>query len=528
MFKVCWDKEINGVLLCQSCDEPLNISPRPVFREELDILGFDRYWKYPQDSKSPLLWALGRRYFYKGIWVAEAKGGNLFEAPEIIITEDGKNLTLQPIDTRKLIEKNKEALFILENEAIDFVLDTYTKYKNRVDFIAVAFSGGKDSQVVLDIVSRVLPPDEFIVVFSDTTMELPHTYEIVEHTKKEYQKKYPTLKFYTVKPPKSAIEFWEDFGPPSRIHRWCCTVIKTAPFVNFIRELYHEKGNTKNPKILVFEGVRTEESEARSGYTRIALGVKHLTVINSRPILNWNTTELFCFLSKINTELNCLYRFGLTRAGCIVCPFGSTWSDYLINRIYPEVLEPYYTIIEKTLIENRLTSKSEKIKYLKNGKWKERAGGNVFVPNNRLIFVSNKRYLKIILNKNTQDFSELIKVISDRIYVRERNGIILGEINDPKCTFTFRIISKSQKTIILLHFILITETYYSKIKKVLYKTAYCRSCGACVVECKEGALTFLNGKLTIGKTCVHCFNCIDFCEKGCLVAKSIHVKQEQQ
>jgi phosphoadenosine phosphosulfate reductase len=33
-------------------------------------------WKY-QESNEPLLWALDRRYFYKGELVAEVKGGKI-------------------------------------------------------------------------------------------------------------------------------------------------------------------------------------------------------------------------------------------------------------------------------------------------------------------------------------------------------------------------------------------------------------------------------------------------------------------
>jgi phosphoadenosine phosphosulfate reductase len=187
MFKLEWDIENNGVILVTNESNGGIGNARPVFKEELDLLGFNKYWIYPETNQ-PLLWSIGRRYFYKGEFVAEAKGGNIYEAPQIIIKEAGNNLSLKPINLNKIIEKNKDALFILEQEAIDFVYSTYKKYKDKVDIIAVAFSGGKDSQIVLDIVSRTLPPDDYIVVFSDTTMELPLTYESIEQKKKNIWK----------------------------------------------------------------------------------------------------------------------------------------------------------------------------------------------------------------------------------------------------------------------------------------------------------------------------------------------------
>ena len=187
MFKLEWDIENNGVMLITNESTGGIGNARPVFKEELDLLGFNKYWIYPETNQ-PLVWAIGRRYFYKGEFIAEARGGNIYEAPQIIIKELGNNLSLKPINLNKIIEKNKDALFILEQEAIDFVYSTYKKYKDKVDIIAVAFSGGKDSQIVLDIVSRTLPPDDYIVVFSDTTMELPLTYESIEQKKKNIWK----------------------------------------------------------------------------------------------------------------------------------------------------------------------------------------------------------------------------------------------------------------------------------------------------------------------------------------------------
>ncbi|MBD3338548.1 MAG: phosphoadenosine phosphosulfate reductase family protein, partial [Candidatus Lokiarchaeota archaeon] len=213
MFKQKWDNENNGVLLSNKISEDQSIvSPRPVFFEELDLLGFGDHWNYPK-CLEPLLWAIGRRYYYKGIFVAEVKGGNIYDKPILDIKQ---KLTIEPINVEKLIKKNIEALKVLESEAIDFIQDTHKRYKNKVDLFSVAFSGGKDSQVILDLISRVLAPDEYVTIFTDTTMEIPFTYEAVENTKKKYKQIYPNLQFYTIKPKESALEYWEKFGPPSR------------------------------------------------------------------------------------------------------------------------------------------------------------------------------------------------------------------------------------------------------------------------------------------------------------------------
>jgi len=73
------------------------------FYEELNLFGFNKFWNYPQ-TEEPLLWRAGRRYYYKGEFVAEAKGGNIYEKPQIKITDAGKNPNLEPIDTIKLLD----------------------------------------------------------------------------------------------------------------------------------------------------------------------------------------------------------------------------------------------------------------------------------------------------------------------------------------------------------------------------------------------------------------------------------------
>jgi phosphoadenosine phosphosulfate reductase len=59
----------------------------------------------------------------------------------------------------------------------------------------VAFSGEKDSIVLLDLVQRALSPDEFAVIFADTDMEIDSTYSVI----KKAHGKWDKLRFYIAK-----------------------------------------------------------------------------------------------------------------------------------------------------------------------------------------------------------------------------------------------------------------------------------------------------------------------------------------
>ena len=520
MYKIKWDSKINGILLDDKINDKEEIvPPRPVFYEELDLLGFDKYWSYPK-TKEPLLWAIGRRYYYKGVCVAEARGGNIYESPELIVEHE---LALEPIDVKLLIEKNKDALFIVENEAMDFVEDVHKRYKDKVDYFAVAFSGGKDSQVVLDIVSRVLAPDDYMVIFTDTTMEIPFTYETVKKTKKTYQTAYPELKFYTARPPRDALEFWEQFGPPSRIHRWCCSVCKTAPFARLVRKIHDENGYGGQPKISVFEGIRSEESNRRSRYSRKARGVKHFNITNNRVIMDWNVSEVYLYLLYRNITLNKGYRIGLQRIGCSICPFASEWSENILGSIFPKLTEKYVTKIENTLGYLGIKESSKIKKYISQGQWKKRAGGkSVNTGRTNLDFVQNNQDLKAILNEPKEKFGEWLKTVGE-VFTKQKDGKITGEIKFGKELLEYEVkTTEDNRKFITLYNIGRDVIVKGRLKKIIHKTTYCIHCGACEAECPTGALTVIPEVKVDRNLCVHCANCLNFTDKGCLMAKSVH------
>ena len=92
----------------------------------------DKGWVYPS-SPDPLLWACNRRYFYNGQLVMEVKGGNIFDTPTIQIVPGFENLTLIPANMEYLRKRNEDSLFLIEHEAMDFINETFRRYKGLAD-----------------------------------------------------------------------------------------------------------------------------------------------------------------------------------------------------------------------------------------------------------------------------------------------------------------------------------------------------------------------------------------------------------
>ena len=354
MFKITWDNETGGVLLSSKVTkETLGISPRPVFFEELDLLGLDRLgWTYPHE-KAPIMWAVNKQYWYRGTLLFEAKGANIYDAPTVVLAPGVEPTALTAIDVDAMLAKNTDQMFLIESEAIEFIRDTFVTYSKvnhahdtvranqgmdfeamaakvekktktkmaviredcdsfdivpldvaneegkrvllstRIDRFIASFSGGKDSQVVLDLCTRAIPPTDFEIIYSDTGYELPPSLDLYEQVQRYYKERFPALKFTTTRNHESVLNYWDKIGTPSDTQRWCCIIMKTAPLYRSLKV----EGN-KQAKVLAFEGVRAEESTRRSNYDRIGKGVKHATTINARPILKWNTAEIFIYLMK--------------------------------------------------------------------------------------------------------------------------------------------------------------------------------------------------------------------------------------
>lgn len=576
MYKITWDPKTGGVLLhSRIVDGTLGTSPRPVFYEELDLLRLnEKGWKYPH-AKDPLLWAVNKQYYYRGELVFEAKGANIYDEAEVVIQPGYEQLDLVPVDVKAMLEKCREYMFLLESEAIEFIHDTFMQYAgarksvakvaaNQLDYEALAlkvekkqktkmaiikedcdsfdivplaeaekqgkkvyqttridkflasFSGGKDSQVVLDLCTRAIPSTEFEVIYSDTGYELPPSLSLYEDVQKHYQALYPDLKFSVAKNHEAVLNYWDKIGTPSDTHRWCCSIMKTAPLYRTLKI----EGTNKQAKVLTFDGVRAEESLKRGNYERTGKG-KHTNIHNAHPILFWNAVEIYLYLFGHNLPINQAYRNGKARVGCLICPFSSSWDDMIATKFYPKELEPFTSRLVKWSQKNKISKVDE---FLKERKWKIKAIGDTELLSTIVIF-EDKRNAFVAKVKNTRHSLHVWLPALGVYSVKSEGDIEKGELKFDSVVYSFTIQHSGASDYIFQ----VQDPSINlslALRRVINKSAYCIQCEVCEVDCPTGALSIVP-QVYIDKTkCIHCLKCLQSHDFGCIAADSVRMVKD--
>lgn len=514
MYAYTWDSETGGLLLNSS---PLQFSkePRPVYWRELDLLGFDKYWSYPHDDSAPIMWAEANNYVYRGKTVAKVSGGGFYSKPIVEVFEKSttSKLKLKPVNITLMVEKNREIMDLLSQSTIKFIYNTFLKYKNKVDLFHVSYSGGKDSEVNLDLVSRALPHSSFVVVFGDTMMEFPDTYNAIEGTRKRCET--DGIKFYVAKAKQNPATTWKQFGPPTSTIRWCCSVHKTTPQLLLLRDIIGKKTFTE----MAFVGVRADESVKRSSYDEISFGTKHRGQYSCNPILEWGSAEIYLYLYQHNLPLNDAYKKGLSRAGCLVCPMASRFSEYMRRMNYPAPVDKFVSYIKDL---NASDKTEERIKsYVENAGWKVRKNGRDLTIANRTFEEKvEKGNLVIRFRDKSNQWKEWAKTIGP-LSCDDKGHYTINFKNVP-FRFSFMTLEDGRNEIIIEDLSKIHTDFYKRFRRIFRKSHYCVSCQVCQANCKHGNLIFdSDGLLHISENCFQCGECLEVGNTGCLVYKSL-------
>ena len=187
----------------------------------------------------------------------------------------------------------------------------------------IGYSGGKDSQVALDLALKKYENTE--VFFVDSGLEFPETLETIKKTEKFYN-----IEIVRLYPAKSFEEYLKDFGGfwPSPRRRWCRERLKERPIKKYI--------NSQKERIRVIDGIRKYESWKRAKRQKIEMHrsgkwrIEHI-------VFNWREEKIFRYIAEKNLPLNPLYSLGFPRASCWLCPFASQETNNLVAKTHPEL-----------------------------------------------------------------------------------------------------------------------------------------------------------------------------------------------
>lgn len=512
MYAYRFDPASGGIVLTSSPDI-FSKEPRPVYAAEMDLLGFDNYWNYDKQNDVPYLWAESNIYWYRGVKIAKKEGGDLYTAPKLVpATDDNGNIPfdkqtaykLLPVDIDAMNDANRDLIAVIEDMTVKKIVRIYEKYKNKLDIFHVAFSGGKDSAVLLSLVKKALPKGSFVVIFGDTCMEFPDTYDAVSETQKQCDK--DGTPFYIARSHFDPKTSWQLFGPPARVLRWCCSVHKSTPQTLLMRKLTGKDDYVG----LDFVGVRHSESATRSKYDYENYGEKQKGQYSFYPILEWTGAEVWLYIFFHHLYINKAYVKGNPRAGCLLCPMGSGSSDYIRRCNYKENIDTFVDIIKQ---KNNWDNYSEKElhSYITSGGWINRRSGRG-ITNNVLKYKENTKNGKISMEVTnpTSDLHEWLKTATNQnlpIHINEnKNGSFSVSVNEND--------------------VKANPAAGKSLRIALKKTAYCVGCRVCEVNCKGGHLHFKDGKLTI-TDCVQCHDCHDI-PAGCHVYNSLKIPQSEK
>ena len=168
--------------------------------------------------------------------------------------------------------------------------------------IEVSYSGGKDSDVILELAKMAGIP--YRAIYKATTIDPPQT---IAHARE--------MGAEVIHPKKTFFQLVSKSGFPSRFSRWCCSALKEYKVCDRAIQGVRRSESRKRAE-------RYKEPEVCRVYSAKEKAKVYL------PILEWNDQDVEEFIKERNIKCHPLYyrggQFDVTqRLGCMGCPLAS-------------------------------------------------------------------------------------------------------------------------------------------------------------------------------------------------------------
>ena len=211
---------------------------------------------------------------------------------------------------------------------IDFAIKLLQAYDNPEQPIEIAYSGGKDSDVILQLAKEA--GIHYRAIYRNTTIDPPGTIKHVQEMGVEM-----------LRPKKTFFQLIEENGLPNRFMRFCCRFLKEYKVLDKcvmgVRKAESRKRaeRYKEPSECKFYGSKKEHVEA------------------VYPILEWTDEDVAEFIKDRGIKCAPVYYdeqgqfHPERRLGCMCCPLASEGKRIEQFKQYPGILRQYIKALRK-------------------------------------------------------------------------------------------------------------------------------------------------------------------------------------
>ena len=226
---------------------------------------------------------------------------------------------------REIKEKVDRPFSVKLDETREVIKHHFEEFGDRAP---VAFSGGKDSELVVWLSLQISP--EVPVIFNNTGVEYPETVQFVADLEERWG-----LNLIVTHPEKSFWDCVEQYGFPrgtkygKHSMARCCYWLKEKPMVLTMRH---------NGWLGYFTGETAIESRMRmfAALKGTCIHLKKEGVCKIKPILWWTQEEVWEFIHREGLPINEAYSKGVERVGCMPCTAHKYWESQM-QKVNPKL-----------------------------------------------------------------------------------------------------------------------------------------------------------------------------------------------